>query len=118
MKEFVFLIRINPEQLSPDLVADLGKSWQPLISGWMQQDLLVSSLIFRESGILLSSGGKAEQTYLREQDDVLTGCFVLKADDFAEATALGKAFPTLGIGGTVEIRELQKINNDKIFKNV
>jgi hypothetical protein len=49
---------------------------------------------------------------------VLTCCFVLKADDLAEATALGKAFPTLGIGGTVEIRELQKINNDKTFNNV
>lgn len=113
MKEFIFLIRINPDQLTPGILTRLHESWQPVISNWIGQNLLVSSLIFRQAGTVLSAGGTVQQDYLREQNDAVTGCFVLKAKDMEEATALGREFPTLSVSGSIEIRELQKFSNEK-----
>ena len=112
MSEFAYLFRgRNTAQSPEEMQQHLGK-WV----AWMKE--LGAKGHIKEQGHPLERTGKVVQSKTKtisdgpyaEAKDVVGGFMVIEAKDLAHAAELSKGCPILEVGGSVEIRPIQKMD--------
>jgi hypothetical protein len=112
MSEFTFLYRGRNTPESPEQLQRHLEKWL----AWFK-DLSAKGHI-ENSGHPLEDSGKVVRSQPKgvtdgpyaEAKDVVAGFTLVKARDLEHATELSKGCPILEVGGSVEVRPLQKLN--------
>src|SRR5215467_13029084 len=105
MSEFTYLFRgRNASQSPEEMQQHLGK-WV----AWMKE--LGAKGHIKEQGHPLERTGKvvSDGPYA-EAKDVVGGFMVIEARDLTHAAEISKGCPILEVGGSVEVRPVQKLN--------
>jgi hypothetical protein len=114
MEKFLLLFRdsIAEEtrfhELSPEAMqAEIAK-WNTWIGGIAAQGKIISTEGLYPSGKMMAHAGTVvtDGPYT-ETKEIIGGFMLLHAADYAEAVELGKGCPSLYLGGTVEVRQVQ-----------
>ena len=112
MSEFTYLFRgRNTSQSPEEMQQHLGK-WV----AWMKE--LGAKGLIKEQGHPLERTGKVVQGKAKtiidgpyaESKDVVGGFMVIEAKDLEHAVAISNGCPILEVGGSVEVRPVQKLN--------
>lgn len=112
MSEFAFLFRGRQAFTSPEQTQQHTQLWMR----WFKE--LGAQGLIKDPGHPLESAGKVVKGNQKivtdgpyaEAKDVVGGFIVVEASDLAHAAELSKGCPILGVGGSVEIRPLQKLD--------
>jgi hypothetical protein len=112
MSEFTFLFRGRDTTASPEQMQKTMEKW----IAWMK-DLGAKGHI-KDQGHPLEGTGKVVQGKQKmvndgpyaEAKDVVGGYMVIEAKDLMHAAELSKGCPILEVGGSVEVRPIQKLN--------
>jgi hypothetical protein len=113
MKDFLFVFRAdysNRPKSSPEEMQASMKMWMDWIGGIAAQGKLTNA------GNSLAGAGKVvkgDNTItdgpFMEIKEVLGGYTIVHADSLDEAAELAKGCPIFAVGGTVEVREVNKM---------
>lgn len=108
MKHFALILRINPSALTVDQLITLGEKWSILIKQWVKEQRFISNFRFNQAGynIIGASEKAIQQGFVMENNLVVSGIFIISADDLNQAIEISKNCPTLDMGGNVEVREV------------
>ena len=112
MSEFTFLFRGRQTSASPEEMQKHLEKWVT----WMKE--LGAKGHIKEQGHPLEGTGnvvRGQQKIVNdgpyaEAKDVVGGYMVIEAKDLAHAAEISKGCPILDVGGSVEIRPIQKLN--------
>ena len=112
MSEFTFLFRGRNASGSPE---EMQKHLQKWVT-WMKE--LGANGRIREQGHPLEGTGKVVRGNAKtisdgsyaEAKDVVGGFMVIEAADLSQAAEISKGCPILEVGGSVEVRPVQKLN--------
>ena len=111
MSEFTFLFRGRPASASPEQMQKTMESWM----AWFRE--LGANGHIKDPGHPLESTGKvvtgkdklvSDGPYA-ETKDVVGGFTLILAKDLDEAVELSKDCPIFDVGGSVEVRPIQKM---------
>jgi hypothetical protein len=110
MSEFTYLYRGREVSPSPEQMQKTTEKWM----AWFKQ--LGENGHIKNPGHPLEHTGKVVKGKQKavidgpyaEAKDVIGGFTVIEARDLAEATELSKGCPILDVGGSVEVRPIQK----------
>ena len=106
MKDYVFIIRNKP--LTPGAVASVTPKWAVVIPKWTEQGHFVDGTVLNNEGHLISGNERIGSGGLITNDGhQVVAVLRIKADSFEQAIELSKECPTLDLGATVEVREVQ-----------
>lgn len=111
MSEFAYLFRGRETSASPEQMQKTMEKWV----AWFK-DLGAKGLI-KDPGNPLEHTGAVVKGKLKvindgpyaEAKDVVGGYIVIEATDLARAVEISKGCPVLDVGGSVEIRPIQKL---------
>lgn len=112
MEKFMFIFHGGqPDGMSPDqMQAHMGK-WFTWIEKLSKTDQYVAGEPLLPGGKLVS--GKDGKTVTdgpyTEGKEVVGGFFIVKAKDLAEAVSLSKECPDFELGGTIQVRQVMKM---------
>ena len=112
MSEFLYLYRGGDSSGSPEEMQQTMQKWV----AWMKE--LGDGGHLKAIGNPLEPGGrvvKGKQKIVNdgpyaETKDVVGGYIVVEAKDLAQAVELSKGCPIFDVGGSVEVRPVQKLN--------
>jgi hypothetical protein len=112
MSEFTFLYRGRDASASPEQRQQHMQKWVT----WMKE--LGAKGHLKDPGHPLEGTGKVVKGNRKivtdgpfaEAKDVVGGFTLIEASDLAEATEISKGCPILEVGGSVEIRPVQKLD--------
>jgi hypothetical protein len=112
VSEFTFLFRGRQTSASPEEMQKHLERWV----AWMKQ--LGANGHIKEQGHPLEGTGKVVKGQQKivndgpnaEAKDVVGGFMVIEARDIAHAAEISKGCPILDVGGSVEVRPIQKLN--------
>jgi hypothetical protein len=112
MSEFAFLFRGRQTFTSPEQTQQHMQQWLK----WFKE--LGAQGLLKDPGHPLESTGKVVKGSQKivtdgpyaEAKDVVGGYIVVEARDLAHAAELSRGCPILEVGGSVEVRPLQKLN--------
>jgi hypothetical protein len=112
MSEFTFLYRGRDTQASPEQMQKTMEKW----TAWFKE--LGAKGHLKDIGQPLEPTGtvvKGKQKMVidgpfAEAKDVVGGFTLIHAHDLAQAVELSKGCPILDVGGSVEIRPIQRFN--------
>lgn len=108
MKEFMLLFRHVPGPDFKPTPEEMGleiKKWQDWIGGIASQGKFVGTNQLTSSGKLVRPGNVISDGPYAEVKEILGGYMMVKAENYDEAVEMAKGCPTLGIGGSVEVRD-------------
>jgi hypothetical protein len=106
MKEFSFIVRV-PLSYSREQATAANTVWVELLSKWKKEEIWIASFPFPADGYLITGKEKVVapgSVHSNEQKVVST--IFLRAPSIEQAIDLGKTFPVLPYGGSVEVREI------------
>lgn len=112
MKEFLLLYRADQNgvaQRSPEEMQASTQQWMDWLGGIAAQNQLI------DRGNRLVNDGKVVKGSVitdgpfTELKEALGGYSLIKATSLEEATELAKGCPVLKVGGSVEVREINKM---------
>jgi len=112
MSEFTFLFRGRDTSASPEQMQKTMEKWM----AWFKE--LGAKGHMKDPGHPLEFTGKVVQGKQKtvndgpyaESKDIVGGYTLIEAKDLAQATELAKGCPILEVGGSVEVRPIQKFN--------
>jgi hypothetical protein len=112
MSEFTYLFRGRKTSGSPEEMQKHFEKWV----AWFKD--LGAAGCLKDPGRPLEGAGKVvsgSQKLVKdgpyaEAKDVVGGYITVEADDIAQAVELSKGCPILEVGGSVEVRPVQKLN--------
>ena len=112
MSEFTYLFRGRKATGSPEEMQKHFEQWV----AWFKE--LGAAGRLKDPGHPLQSTGKVVSGSQRvvkdgpyaEAKDVVGGYIIVEADDISQAVELSKGCPILEVGGSVEVRPVQKLN--------
>ena len=112
MSEFAFLFRGRNTSGSPEQMQQHLEKWV----AWMKE--LGMKGCIKEQGHPLEGTGKVVKGHSKtvsdgpyaEAKDVVGGFMVIEAKDASHAAEISKGCPILEVGGSVEVRPIQKLN--------
>ena len=112
MSEFTYLFRGRETAVSPDQMQRTMEKW--LV--WMK-DLTAKGHVI-DLGHPLDEGGTVVQGKdklvidgpFAEAKDIVGGYMLIKAQDLAQATEIALGCPILEVGGSVEVRPIQRMD--------
>lgn len=111
MEKFMFIFQGGqPERMSPEhMQAHMGK-WMAWIEKLNKEGKYVSGEPLLPGGKLVSGKEKSvtDGPYT-EGKEIVGGFFVVNAKDINEAVGISKDFPDFEYGGTVQVRQVMKI---------
>jgi hypothetical protein len=114
MKDFMFIFRNGPELLgySPEQMQQHMQKWFAWIEELRAKNIYVAGEPLTPAGKVVK-GAKALVTDgpFTESKELVGGFFIIKAASLEEATAIAKGCPDLQINGSVEIREVMKVED-------
>ncbi len=110
MSEFTYLFRGREVSPSPEQMQKTMEKWM----AWFKE--LGENGHMKDPGHPLEHTGKVVKGKQKavmdgpyaEAKDVIGGYVVIEAKDLAQATELSKGCPILDVGGSVEVRPIQK----------
>jgi hypothetical protein len=111
MSEFTFLYRGRDTSASPEQMQKTMEKWV----AWFKQ--LESAGALKQMGNPLEHNGKVVKSKQKlvldgpfaEAKDVIGGYSVVEAKDLDHAAELAKGCPILEVGGSVEVRPIQRM---------
>ena len=112
MSEFTFLFRGRQASASPEQMQKQMEKWM----AWFK--VLGAQGAIKDPGHPLEPTGKVirgEQKIVSdgpyaEAKDIIGGYTLIEANDLAHAVEISKGCPILDVGGSVEVRPVQKLN--------
>jgi hypothetical protein len=112
MSEFTFLFRGRDTCASPEQKQKLLEQWL----AWFKE--LGAKGHIKDPGSPLEPAGKVVKGQQKivndgpyaEAKDVVGGFILIEASDLAHAVEISKGCPILEVGGSVEVRPIQKLN--------
>jgi hypothetical protein len=112
MTEFTYLYRGRETSLSPEQTQKTMEKWM----AWFKE--LGAQGHVKDAGLPLEQPGKVVKGTQKlvidgpyaETKDVVGGFSIILANDLAQAAELAKGCPILDVGGSVEVRPVQKMN--------
>ena len=118
MKEFVMLFKgsapvegsaPSPEQMQQSLTAWM--SWFDELGG---QGLIVEggNRLSMQNGRTLKAGGIVSDGPFSEIKEFISGYTIIKADNLERAVEIAKGCPALNEGGSVEVRQIVKADDN------
>lgn len=113
MKEFLLLYRADQNgiaQRSPEEMQASMQQWMDWLGGIAAQNQLADkgNRLVNDGKVLKSASVITDGPYT-EVKEALGGYSVIKAASLQEATELAKGCPILKVGGSVEVREIDKM---------
>jgi hypothetical protein len=112
MADFMYLFRGGDADWttsSPERMQEHMNRWM----GWMEnlgkQGKLGGGEPLKREGKIVNSKGAITDGPYAEGKDIVGGYLLVKADTAHEAAELTKGCPVFEFGGTVEVREIQKM---------
>jgi len=112
MKDFMFIFRGGTDALnfSPEQMQEHMQKWFAWIDKLKAKNLYVSGQPLTPAGKTVK-GAKPVVTDgpLAESKEIVGGFFLIKANSIEEAAELAKECPDLPLKGSVEVREVMKI---------
>ena len=112
MSEFTFLFRGRDANASPEQIQKTMEKW----FGWFKE-LNANGHIKNPGHPLLPTGkvvvGKQKTVTdgpFAEAKDIISGFTIIEAKDLDQAAELAKGCPIFEVGGSVEVRPVQKLN--------
>jgi len=106
MKDYLFIIRSKPT--TPEMIASVTPQWGAVIPKWVQQGHFVeSSLLYNEGNFISGNERTRENGPVINGEYAVVAVLKMKADNLEQAIELAKECPTLNLGATVEVREVQ-----------
>lgn len=109
MKEYMLIFRFQPDpnfQMTPEQEAESGKQWGNWIGAVAGQGKFVSTSQLGFEGAVLHADQSTTNSIYAANATAVGGNMVVKADSVSDALDLSKGCPILGMGGSVEIREI------------
>lgn len=113
MSEFTFLFRNGPPASSPASPEQMQQTMNKWMA-WFKE--LGTKGLLKEMGHPLEPSGKTvtgrtvNDGPFAEAKDLVGGFSIIQAKDLAEAAEIAKGCPILEVGGSVEVRPVQKMN--------
>ena len=112
MSEFTYLFRGRDTSASPEQMQKTMQKWV----AWFKE--LGAKGLIKDPGHPLEGTGqvvKGKQKIVNdgpyaEAKDVVGGYMLIEAKDLAHAVEISKGCPILEVGGSVEVRPIQKLN--------
>lgn len=112
MSEFTYPFRGRDRSASPEQMQRTMEKWV----AWFKD--LGAKGHLKDPGHPLEASGKVVKGKQKtvndgpyaEAKDVVGGYIVIEAKDLAHATELSKGCPVLDVGGSVEVRPIEKLN--------
>jgi hypothetical protein len=110
MEKFMFIFQGGqPERMSPEhMQAHMGK-WMAWIEKLNKAGKYVSGEPLIPGGKLVTGKNTVTDGPYTEGKEIVGGFFVINADDMNEAVSISKDFPDFDFGGTVQVRQVMKI---------
>lgn len=107
MKEFMMIFRSEEqvERPTPEAMEAQIKVWQDWIAGIAAKGKFVSTNALGMEGKVVRADLVTDGPYM-EVKEMLGGYIIVKAENMEEAIELSAGCPTLGYGGSVEIRDV------------
>ena len=94
-------------QVAPERRDELMRSYGEWTEDLRRRGVLLSAEAVQDGGrVLRSVGGEVAEEPYAEQEGVLTGIFVVRAEDVTEAAALARDCPALEHGAEVLVRRI------------
>ena len=120
MAKFVLLLRAQPvdySTYSPEDVQQLIEKFNAWAGKLAAQGLLADGAKLTDQGGKVIDGLGAKQKVtdgpFGETKEVVGGFYVINAESYDHAVELCKDQPNLGLGGTVEIREVDNLGQEE-----
>lgn len=114
MKDFMFIFRNGVETLgfSPEQMQQHMQKWFAWIEELRAKDLYVAGEPLIPTGKVVK-GAKALVTDgpFTESKELVGGFFIIRAASLEEATIIAKGCPDLALDGSVEVREVMKVED-------
>lgn len=113
MNEFMMIFRHVPSpqaEPSPEEIQASVKQWQDWIGGIAQQGKFVSTQQLSFTGKTFNATEVISDGPYAEVKEIVGGLLICKAASLEEAMELAKGCPILTYGGSVEVRELMKLD--------
>ena len=112
MKEFLYLFRggdARTMNASPETIQENMGKWMKWMGDLGKQGKMVGGLPLSGEGKTVKSRGVVTDGPYAEGKEIVGGYLVVKADNLHEATELSKGCPIFEFNGTVEVREIQSM---------
>jgi len=114
MKEYLLVFRSaagTGAVRTPEDMAKNMESWKNWIGSIAQQGKFIGGQPLMADGRVLSgNGSQITDAPFAEGKEVLNGYLIINAADYDEAVGLSKACPIFEDKGTVEVREIAKMD--------
>ena len=109
MKQFSLVVRV-PVTYTSEQARNTAPLWDKTVEEWKAKGAYILSFAFPGESYTISGSGKEVNNKAVISDNLrVVSNIVLQAADKDEAVELAKACPILAHGGSVEVREIQKI---------
>lgn len=111
--EFMLVFRYEPDTSydpTEEQKQEQAQLWGQFFGTLVQSGNLVATHELGYEGRLISSGGEVTDGIYHAEDVTMGGYAIVSADSMDQATKLAKSCPILGMGGTVEVRNIVPIN--------
>lgn len=97
-------------ELSPDEFQCKMEKWKSWIEELRSQDLFINGKALQSAGskTVIDDSQLTTDGPFVETNEIVTGYFLLKANDLDHAISLTKNYPDFDLGGKVEIRPIAK----------
>ncbi|WP_291906962.1 hypothetical protein [Chitinophaga sp. CB10] len=103
MNEYVFITRVNPEELTQEDVATVRKGWDELVEKWKAANHYLSGTPVVKPGYVVTANQAAAGVIQEKGQRVVSFMYIAAASD-EQAQELAAMVPVLPFGGSVEIR--------------
>ena len=112
MSEFLYLFRGGDARTlsaSPEIMQQHMSKWMKWMEDLGKQGKMVGGLPLKNEGKTVQSKGIVTDGPFAEGKEIVGGYLIVKANDMHEATEISKGCPILDLDGSVEIREIQSM---------
>lgn len=111
MKEFMMIFHggdYESGELSPEQFQAKMTLWDKWVGELRENDLFINGHALKNKSAEVKNDDLVltDRPFV-EANEIVTGYFVVKANDLEHARSLTKGYPDFDLGGKVEIREIQ-----------
>lgn len=112
MEKFMLIFQggMSTHRSPEEMQANMGK-WMAWIDKLAKADKYVSGEPLLPGGKLIKGkAGQATDGPYTEGKEIVGGYFIINAADYNEAVALCDDYPDFAIGGSIQVRQVMKMN--------
>lgn len=110
MKEFMMIFvggDYEQSELSPEQIQARLAKWNKWVDDLKKDDNFINGRALKTRSVSVGEGHVVTDGAYVEAKELVTGYFLLKANDIDQVIEMSKDFPEYDIGGTVQIREIE-----------